>query len=195
MANGWRSFFASIPPLSPAFTAATEWIRCRRAPCRRHSGRPPWATGWTPCSRPIQGRRPFSPTPSSKTLAPFSPRMCQAAGPLPAIRIGGQPYGILPTTAFSRIQWFPPDEGGSPSFWAISVQPAPPARRRLDQHEPERGLGRKGRRPSSDAAGHRRLASFVGRVLFAKRREPRPALQHVQPLCAWTRLAHRAART
>ncbi len=27
-------------------------------------------------------------------------------GPLPAIRIGGQPYGILPTTAFSRIQWF-----------------------------------------------------------------------------------------
>ncbi|MDB6107630.1 MAG: hypothetical protein JWO52_7629, partial [Gammaproteobacteria bacterium] len=27
-------------------------------------------------------------------------------GPLPAIRIGGQPYGILPVTAFSRIQWF-----------------------------------------------------------------------------------------
>ena len=27
-------------------------------------------------------------------------------GPLPAIRIGGQPYGILPTTAFSRIRWF-----------------------------------------------------------------------------------------
>ncbi len=27
-------------------------------------------------------------------------------GPLPAIRIGGQPYGILPVTAFSRIQWY-----------------------------------------------------------------------------------------
>lgn len=26
-------------------------------------------------------------------------------GLIPAIRIGGQPYGILPTTAFSRIQW------------------------------------------------------------------------------------------
>jgi len=26
-------------------------------------------------------------------------------GPLPAIRIGKQPYGILPTTAFSRINW------------------------------------------------------------------------------------------
>lgn len=30
-------------------------------------------------------------------------------GALPAIRIGGQPYGILPTTVFSRIQWFAPD--------------------------------------------------------------------------------------
>jgi hypothetical protein len=27
-------------------------------------------------------------------------------GALPAIRIGGQPYGVLPTTAFSRIQWY-----------------------------------------------------------------------------------------
>jgi hypothetical protein len=26
-------------------------------------------------------------------------------GPAPAIRVGSQPYGILPTTAFSRIQW------------------------------------------------------------------------------------------
>ncbi|HTY30751.1 hypothetical protein [Mycobacterium sp.] len=26
-------------------------------------------------------------------------------GALPAIRIGGQPYGVLPTTAFSRIRW------------------------------------------------------------------------------------------
>ena len=30
-------------------------------------------------------------------------------GAIPAIRIGGQPYGILPTTAFSRIQWFQSD--------------------------------------------------------------------------------------
>jgi len=30
-------------------------------------------------------------------------------GQVPAIRIGGQPYGILPTTAFSRIQWIKPD--------------------------------------------------------------------------------------
>ncbi len=27
-------------------------------------------------------------------------------GAVPAVRIGGQPYGILPTTAFSRIHWF-----------------------------------------------------------------------------------------
>jgi hypothetical protein len=31
-------------------------------------------------------------------------------GPLPAIRIAGQPYGILPVTAFSRIQWFHQDD-------------------------------------------------------------------------------------
>ena len=31
-------------------------------------------------------------------------------GTLPAIRIAGQPYGILPVTAFSRIQWFPEDK-------------------------------------------------------------------------------------
>lgn len=31
-------------------------------------------------------------------------------GPLPAIRIAGQPYGILPVTAFSRIQWFAQDD-------------------------------------------------------------------------------------
>ncbi len=42
-------------------------------------------------------------------------------GPLPAIRIGNQPYGILPTTAFGRLEWmnleahgdflFQPDHG------------------------------------------------------------------------------------
>jgi len=33
-------------------------------------------------------------------------------GPLPAIRIGRQPYGILPTTAFSRIKWLDPQPAG-----------------------------------------------------------------------------------
>jgi hypothetical protein len=31
-------------------------------------------------------------------------------GPLPAIRIAGQPYGILPVAAFSRIAWFRQEE-------------------------------------------------------------------------------------
>lgn len=43
-------------------------------------------------------------------------------GPLPAIRIGGQPYGILPVTAFSRIQWFRENDRArsalSPSYLA-----------------------------------------------------------------------------
>ncbi len=38
-------------------------------------------------------------------------------GAVPAVRIGGQPYGILPTTAFSRIAWLAkPIERGSPLF-------------------------------------------------------------------------------
>ena len=36
----------------------------------------------------------------------FFTRFVSGRGALPAIRIGGQPYGILPTTAFSKIQWY-----------------------------------------------------------------------------------------
>jgi hypothetical protein len=37
-------------------------------------------------------------------------------GAVPAIRIGGQPYGVLPTTAFSRIAWLGGDEVGRAGF-------------------------------------------------------------------------------
>lgn len=40
----------------------------------------------------------------------FFNRFVSGRGPIPAIRIGRQPYGILPTTAFSRIQWVFGDE-------------------------------------------------------------------------------------
>jgi hypothetical protein len=33
-------------------------------------------------------------------------------GPIPAIRIGNQPYGILPTTAFRRVQWMHAEQRG-----------------------------------------------------------------------------------
>jgi hypothetical protein len=36
-------------------------------------------------------------------------------GSIPAIRIGSQPYGILPTTVFSRMRWFS-DNRDNPSF-------------------------------------------------------------------------------
>ncbi|MEW2526459.1 hypothetical protein [Streptomyces sp. NPDC047071] len=35
----------------------------------------------------------------------FFLRHVSGRGPLPAVRIGSQPYGILPTTAFSRLTW------------------------------------------------------------------------------------------
>jgi len=40
----------------------------------------------------------------------FFTRHVRGRGQVPAIRIGNQPYGILPTTAFSRIGWLGGDE-------------------------------------------------------------------------------------
>jgi hypothetical protein len=46
----------------------------------------------------------FSDDTISNTRAYFT-QYVSGRGAVPAIRIGGQPYGILPTTAFSRIGW------------------------------------------------------------------------------------------
>lgn len=35
----------------------------------------------------------------------FFNRFVSGRGPIPAVRIGRQPYGILPTTAYSRVRW------------------------------------------------------------------------------------------
>lgn len=50
----------------------------------------------------------------------FVTQFVSGRGAVPAIRIGRQPYGILPTTAFSRIGWIAnqPREGLSPVFFA-----------------------------------------------------------------------------
>ncbi len=60
----------------------------------------------------------FTPNPGTTSIFPdnvidetraFFTSYVSGRGPLPAIRIGGQPYGILPVTAFSRIQWYQTD--------------------------------------------------------------------------------------
>jgi hypothetical protein len=60
----------------------------------------------------------FTPNPGTTSIFPdnvidetrtFFTSYVSGRGPLPAIRIGGQPYGILPVTAFSRIQWYRQD--------------------------------------------------------------------------------------
>jgi hypothetical protein len=43
----------------------------------------------------------------------FFTRYVSGRGPVPAVQIGRQPYGILPTTAFSRLAW--PDAGPVPA--------------------------------------------------------------------------------
>jgi hypothetical protein len=49
----------------------------------------------------------------------FFTRYVSGRGPVPALRIGGQPYGVLPTTAFSRIGWL--DERAEHDLAAIQT--------------------------------------------------------------------------
>ncbi|MEU7867126.1 hypothetical protein [Dactylosporangium sp. NPDC049140] len=53
-------------------------------------------------------RTALHPALSAETVAQtraFFVRHVSGRGPVPAVRIGRQPYGILPTTAFSRLAW------------------------------------------------------------------------------------------
>ncbi len=99
-------------------------------------------------------------------------------GPLPTVKIGRQPYGIMPTTAFSRLTW--PDCRR-------------PHRKALQQGADRGGQGLGGRRraraaprrrrerPAPAAARHPRAAPDVGRVPPAVRPERRGPLQPREP--------------
>jgi hypothetical protein len=54
----------------------------------------------------------------------FCTRYVSGRGPVPALRIGGQPYGILPTTAFSRIGWLSQPPAQEPQAAPLPVGPA-----------------------------------------------------------------------
>jgi hypothetical protein len=66
----------------------------------------------------------------------FFTRYVRGAGAVPALRMGGQPYGILPTTAFSRIRWL----GGATDDARVN------------------------RRPSTDSAVEERHVAFLARL-------------------------------
>jgi hypothetical protein len=51
----------------------------------------------------------------------FFSHYVSGGGSVPALRIGGQPYGILPTTAFSRIAWLRPE---APHIAAVELPSA-----------------------------------------------------------------------
>ena len=48
---------------------------------------------------------PILDTASLDATRAFFLRYVSGRGPLPAIRVGRQPYGVLVTTAFSRLAW------------------------------------------------------------------------------------------
>ena len=105
--------------------------------------------------------------------AAFLTRYVSGRGAVPAIRIGRQPYGILPTTAHSRIGWRPAGPaafaglaqrlGARDADWAAMAPASPASAIGRDPHATLLDiLGLHPRRPSSTAA---------------LRREPRPPLQ------------------
>ena len=133
----------------------------------------------------------------STRRARFFTRYVSGRGPVPAVRIGRQPYGILPTTAFSRICVARPREApdrvprARPAFlrrlhailrevdgdWAtMAAAGAPRVGRAGDPHQPAR-------RP--------RAAPGVGRVPPALRREPGAPVQPAQPRRARRALVRR----
>lgn len=61
-----------------------------------------------------------------KDTRDFFNNFVSGRGAIPAVRIGNQPYGILPTTAFSRISWMDIDADPLPG-----IIPVPRARRRF----------------------------------------------------------------
>jgi hypothetical protein len=63
----------------------------------------------------------------------FCTRYVSGRGPVPALRIGGQPYGVLPTTAFSRIAWLDQPIIQKPQITQEAPAPAGPALAFLSQ--------------------------------------------------------------
>ncbi|HEX8206262.1 MAG TPA: hypothetical protein VF587_09410, partial [Solirubrobacteraceae bacterium] len=61
----------------------------------------------------------------------FFGRYVSGRGIVPAVRIGRQPYGVLPTTAFSRLRW-PVRRGAETHAHSHAVSAAPPFEARLD---------------------------------------------------------------
>ncbi len=91
----------------------------------------------------------FQPDTIEQTRAYFN-ALVSGRGPFPAIRIGAQPYGILPATAFSRMRWL---DGRAPIDAAVEgVSPAY-----------LRNLYGVLRRMDADWAEMSKQASFVGK--------------------------------
>ena len=117
----------------------------------------------------------------ARTRAFFN-RFVIGRGTVPLVRVGRQPYGVLPATVWSRMAWWTdrPLRPRRPRARAARCGLSEPARR--TRSAGERLLGRHGvdgqprgdspgPTPQQDAARHRRVAPHLGRVLPALRAE------------------------
>ena len=113
----------------------------------------------------------------------FHNHFVSGRGWVPAVRVGKQPYGILPTSAMRRWRWVtdqlavPAAGAGAPSPAGRLLVPllrdASAARDRLGGHESTSVCCQPTGRSASTSARYSRTASDVSRVLSALRAEPR----------------------
>ena len=108
----------------------------------------------------------------------FFTRYVVASGSVPAVRIGSQPYGILPTAAVSRMRWmFLDDEAAARDPLFMFCHRMYPIVRSMQQDWRAQAahvvVHRKARRSAPDAARHPRPAFGIRRVVLTLCRERR----------------------
>ena len=105
----------------------------------------------------------------------FFTQYVSGRGPLPALRIGMQPYGIQPAVAFSRLSWFDNDRSAQALFLKNTV-----ALIRTVEGDYRALLPRVSRIGADHEDSHQALLDVLGlhptsaRVLPAAGRQPRP---------------------
>jgi hypothetical protein len=119
--GGWTTktdgqWFAELLGLDPAsLTGVPNADRTDQRDARA-AGTALWPATWgnflrttlSPIAPTAPGAPPPPPILSEQTVArtrEFFLKHVSGRGPVPAVKIGRQPYGILPTTAFSRLAW------------------------------------------------------------------------------------------
>jgi hypothetical protein len=104
-------WFAELLGLDPAVLAGMPNADGTDQRDARAAGTALWPATWGSYLRTML--RPLLPEAAVDATRAFFLRHVSGRGPLPLVKIGRQPYGLLPTTAFSRLAWPDSDEAAA----------------------------------------------------------------------------------